>query len=180
MILQINPEITLRQISMDDASDVFNAIDQQREYLGRWLPFVGFTTKPEHTQAFISTISKVPLEEREYIFTIRKNDRFIGLIGFRDTDRSNRKTEIGYWLLDEFQGQGIITQSVAKLCDFAFAFAKLGLNRIQIKCAVGNEPSRRIPKRLNFIFEGIERAGERFSDEVYFDLEIFSKLRSDL
>ena len=162
---------------MDDAADIYQAIDQQRDYLGEWLPFVGFTTKVEVTQAFISSVLKVPVEERECVFTIRKEGHFIGVIGFRDTDKANRKTEMGYWLLKEHQGHGIMTQAVAKLCEFAFE--KLALNRVQIKCAVGNVPSRKIPQRLNFTYEGIERAGERFSEKVYYDLEVYSKLKCD-
>ncbi len=63
------------------------------------------------------------------------------------------------------------------ICDFAFK--TLNINRIQIKCAVGNTPSSNIPKRLNFKFEGIERDGELLSENHFVDLEIYSKLKSD-
>jgi len=177
MELKVSSSIMLKQMGEHDAKDIFDAIDKQRDYLGKWLPFVAFTKKLEDTQAFIASVTKVAMDEREYIFTIRQNSKFIGLIGFRDTDRINRKSEIGYWLLEEYQGQGIVTQAVAKLCDFAFD--KLVLNRIQIKCAVGNEPSRKIPRRLKFTYEGIERNGERFGENHYLDLEVYSLLKSD-
>jgi len=101
----------------------------------------------------------------------------VGLIGFKDTDRRNRKTEIGYWLSEQYQKQGIVTKAVDKLCEFAFN--TLGLNRVQIKCAVGNIPSKNIPKRLGFKLEGIERQGELLTGNVFTDLEIYSKLKSD-
>lgn len=110
-------------------------------------------------------------------FTIRKQDKFIGLIGFKDTDRTNKKTEIGYWLSEKYQKQGIITRSVEKLCDFAFN--ELGLNRVQIRCAVDNQRSKNIPQRLGFKFEGVERDGELLTGNIFTDLEIYSKLRSD-
>jgi len=83
----------------------------------------------------------------------------------------------GKGLSDKYQKQGIVTKSVDKLCDFAFN--KLGLNRIQIKCAVENRSSINIPKRLGFRFEGIERQGERLSSGFYTDLEIYSKLKHE-
>ena len=92
------------------------------------------------------------------MFAIRRQNEFIGIIGFKDTDKVNKKTEIGYWLSEKFQKQGIITKSVERLCDFAFN--KQGINRVQIKCAVGNKPSIRIPQKSGFKFEGIERDGE--------------------
>lgn len=73
--------------------------------------------------------------------------------------------------------EGVITKSVNKLCEFAFR--ELEINRIQIKCAVGNIPSKNIPKRLGFVFEGIEREGELLSGGIYTDIEVYSKLKSE-
>jgi len=39
-----------------------------------------------------------PKEKFEYVFTIRKYGEFFGLIGLKETDKQNKKTEIGYWL----------------------------------------------------------------------------------
>jgi RimJ/RimL family protein N-acetyltransferase len=44
---------------------------------------------------------------------------------------------------------------------------------------VGNERSRRIPIRLNFKLEGVERDGEMSADGHYNDLEVFSLLKSE-
>lgn len=118
-----------------------------------------------------------PQDRIEYVFSIRKGDRFVGLIGLKDTDEQNKKTEIGYWLSEKYQKQGIVTKSVCKLCDYTFH--ELGINRIQIKCAVGNISSSNIPKRLGFSFEGIERQGELLTGGIFTDLEIYSKLKSD-
>jgi len=60
-----------------------------------------------------------------------------------------------------------------------FAFEELMLNRIQIKCAVGNLKSKKIPQKLKFVREGVERAGELLSDGNYTDLEVYSLLKSE-
>lgn len=171
--MRLFEEISLRPLQVDDAGDIYNAIDTQREYLGRWLPFVAFSDSVAVTQKFVD--SAVDAEDKTY--TIRKGDQFIGLIGFKATDKANCKTEIGYWLSKDYQGQGIMTRAVERLC--RYAFEELSINRVQIKCAVGNAPSSNIPKRLGFQFEGIERAGELFADGSFVDIEVYSLLKNE-
>lgn len=177
MKLKVSKEIILWQIHTSDAAEVFNAIDNQRDYLGRWLPFVESTKKLEDTVAFIEGIMNIPDEQQEPVFVIRHSGEFAGIIGFKSTDRPNRKTEIGYWLNRHFQGRGIITSSVKVLCEFAFI--EMDFNRVQIKCATGNIPSKRIPQRLRFTFEGIERDGELLSGGRFTNIEVYSLLRND-
>jgi len=50
------------------------------------------------------------------------------------------------------------------------------LHRIQIKCGTGNIRSKKIPQRLHFQLEGIERDGELLSGEQFTDLETYSLL----
>ncbi len=177
MRLKIDTDIELVQLTYEDTVAIFNTIDSQRNYLGKWLPFVEHTKQLRDSASFVHSVIEASEDRFEYIFTIRKQDEFIGLIGFKDTDRGNLKTEIGYWLSEKYQKQGIVTRSVARLCDFAFQ--EMGMNRVQIKCAVENISSINIPKRLGFLFEGIERQGELLSGNTFTDLVIFSKLKSD-
>lgn len=177
MVLKNDAETELKRLEQYHTVDVFETIVSQREYLGKWLPFVEFTKDISVTKKYVDSVVNAPEDNFEYVFVIKKQNKLIGLIGFKDTDKQNKKTEIGYWLSEKYQKQGIMTKSVEKLCDFAFE--KLDINRIQIKCAVGNKPSKKIPKRLGFKFEGIEREGEILTGNVYTDLEIYSKLKKD-
>lgn len=68
-----------------------------------------------------------------------------------------------------------MTKCVERLC--TFAFDDLGMNRIEIKCAVNNFPSRRIPERLGFRLEGIERDGELLANNIFTDIAVYSKLK---
>jgi len=176
MRIQIDDRLELRQLEQADSLDIFNTINSQREYLGKWLPFVEFTKKHEYTEGFVLAAVNAPKDRFEQIFTIRLENEFVGIIGFKSTDQTNRKTEIGYWLSEPFQKQGIVTRSVEKLCNFAFS--EQNINRIQIKCAVGNIVSSNIPKKLGFEFEGIERDGELLTGGIYTDLEVYSLLKS--
>ena len=111
---------------------------------------------------------------RNYTFKILSDGAFCGLVGFVSTDSVNRKTEVGYWLLPPWRGRGIMSRCVAALC--LWAFDVRAMNRVQIKCAVGNASSNAIPRRLGFRLEGVERAGEYAGDGRYYDLNVYSLL----
>ncbi len=177
MELRVDSDFVLRQMEPADAVDIFRTIDSQRAYLGKFLPFVALTRGVADSEMYVDSVVNAPATRFDYVFTIRKGNTFVGLAGYKDTDRLNRKTEIGYWLSEPFQKQGIMTRSVARLCDYAFH--ELDLNRIQIKCAVENHASIAIPKRLGFTFEGIERQGELLTGGIYTDVAVYSKLRND-
>jgi ribosomal-protein-serine acetyltransferase len=177
MTIKVDAEIELRQLEQSDSIDIFKTIDSQREYLGKWLPFVEHTKELSDTEKFLESTLNLPEENLEYVFTIRYCGKFVGLIGFKATDKQNKKTEIGYWLSENYQKKGIVTKSVEKLCEFAFK--ENNINRIQIKCATENKPSIKIPQRLGFKFEGVERQGELHSGNKFLDLDIYSKMKSD-
>jgi len=175
-MLQVDEKISLERLHMKHAFQIFQAIDQNREFLSPWLPFVQDTLSQDDTESFIQAITKDSNAGRDEVFVIWYNNYFAGLVSFKDTDRLNMKTEIGYWQIKSMCGKGIMTRSVKKLCHYAFE--QMNMNRIQIKCAIGNTSSTAIPKRLGFVYEGIERDGEKHQ-LGFLDLQVFSLLKND-
>ena len=176
-IFQVDENIVLRQLLLDDYLDIFSVIDRQREYLAEWLPFIDSTKEPADTKRFVEETVNQTGDRFEYVFTIRYKDQFAGLVGFKATDKQNRRTELGYWLSRDLQGEGIVTKCVERLC--RFAFDELNMNRIQVRCAVGNVKSRAIPHSLGFVFEGVERDGELSNKGVFRDIECYSRLKKE-
>lgn len=174
--LVVDSRIKLDEIRYSHSFQVFQAIDQNREFLSPWLPFVQQTETQEDTESFIRAVLSEPADKRDDVFVIWFDNSFAGLIGLKDKDFVNRKLEIGYWLVESMTGKGIVTKSVRALMEFLFSAMKM--NRIQIKCGVGNTPSSAIPKRLGFSFEGIERQGELHRDR-FIDLEVYSYLKDE-
>ena len=62
--MKITDKISLRPLQVDDANDMYNTIDAQREYLGQWLPFVAGTTSVAVTKAFVD--SAVDADDKTY------------------------------------------------------------------------------------------------------------------
>jgi ribosomal-protein-serine acetyltransferase len=172
----VSNEILLQRIELQDAALIFKAIDSNREWLSKWLPFVPLTKELKDTKVFVKSV----IEKRDFngneVFTIWYKGDFAGIIGFHNTDKFSEKTEIGYWLIQEMTSKGIITTCVKALLKQAFNF--INLNRITLKCAIDNKASEKVALRTGFLFEGIERHGEKLNDK-FIDLKIYSILKQD-
>lgn len=174
--LTIDDHQFLERLNLSHIESIFNAIDQNRKFLREWLPFVDFTRKKGDTDRFVRSILEKQSSKRDEVYVIWYKYEFAGLIGFKDIDRINDKIEIGYWLIEKLTGKGIATAAVRKMVNLAFR--NMEMNRVQIRCGIGNVKSSAIPRRLGFSLEGIERNGERHN-HTYIDLEVFSLLKSE-
>lgn len=170
--------ITIREVTLKDAQKIYEAISSHREYLQEWLPFAATLLSVEEEERFLFSVVRVPREQRNFVYIIEDKKSICGLIGFHFSDWSNHRTEIGYWLLPEYQHRGIMTRCVRHLC--RLAVEERGMNRIQIRCAVENIPSNAIPQRLGFRLEGIERDGELMITGKYVDLNVYSILKKEV
>jgi ribosomal-protein-serine acetyltransferase len=99
-----------------------------------------------------------------------------GTVRYHEIDWPNKSTELGYWVGVAFEGLGLITKTCRVLIDYAFD--ELGLNRIVISCAVGNQKSRAIPERLGFTQEGVLRQSEWLQDH-FTDTAVYGMLASE-
>ena len=176
---EILPNIMLREVTIEDAAAIYHAIDTHRDYMRTWLPFVDNLKSVADEENFLKGVLSAPAENYEPIFGIRnKQNEICGLVGFHFSDFANHRTEIGYWLLPEYQHQGIMTACVRRLCQWAVETKNI--KRIQIRCATGNTASNGIPIRLGFRLEGTERAGELLASGKYADIHVYSILKEEL
>jgi ribosomal-protein-serine acetyltransferase len=174
--IPVRDGLELRLRSETDAEAFFGLTDKNRGYLRRWLPWVDATVTVEDTRKYIRSVIE-RFEKREGIdLGIWYDGQWVGSIGFHYWDKSNRKDTVGYWLAEDFQGKGIITDAVRALV--AYGFQTMDLNRIEILCAVENARSRAVPERLGFKNEGVTRECEWLYDH-FVDPVTYSLLRSE-
>lgn len=141
-----------------------------------WLPWIDATRGPADSRRFLEISYTGFLRGAGFSFGIRFHGALVGVIGFHGFDRPNRVTSLGYWQAKDVCGQGIMRRSVAACIEYAVE--KQGMHRICIRCARGNERSRRIVHALGFHFEGVQREAEWLYDH-FVDLEMYSLLSSE-
>ena len=170
---RIDDEVELRLFEERHAEQFYALTEQNRAHLRAWLPWVDGTTSPEDTRAFIKGALQQFAHNNGFQAGIWVAGAPAGAIGFHYLDWTNRKTELGYWLGDAFQGRGVMTRACRALVDYAFD--ELDLQRVEIRCAVENMRSRAIPERLDFRQEGVLRQAEWLYDH-FVDVVVYSVL----
>lgn len=175
---RISPDFFIREATLGDADIIWQTIYDNRDNLRVWLPFVDSLKDVSDEEAFLKQQLSAPYDERNIVFVIGQGHELCGLVGFVTTDNINHRTEIGYWLIPEYQGRGVMTRCVRHLCEWAVS--ERGINSIRIRCAVGNAPSNAIPQRLGFTLEGVEREGELLADGRYVDINVYSILKPEV
>jgi ribosomal-protein-serine acetyltransferase len=172
----IRPDLELRLLEERHAPETFALVNQDRAYLRQWLPWVDSTLAPDDTLAFIRASLERFAAGDAITAGIWYRNQFSGVIGTHNVQRLNRKIEIGYWLGEDSQGHGIVTDCCRAL--ITHLFNELDLHRVEIHCAVSNVKSAAVPRRLGFELEGTLRdanyAGGRFHD-----LYVFGMLKQD-
>jgi ribosomal-protein-serine acetyltransferase len=163
-------------LSEDDAEELYRLVDANRAYLAEWMPWAG-DSRFETIGAFLGRVREQAEDDNGFQAAIVDADGALcGSVGFHGVDWNNRSTSLGYWLAEAHQGRGTMTEAVRALT--AYAFDTWGLNRVEIRVAVGNARSAAVPKRLGFREEGVLRQAERHGDS-FKDIVVYSVLADE-
>lgn len=144
--LKVDERLSLVIPDLSCAAEIFGLIDKDRDYLRQWLPWVDSVDSVVDTQNNLTERIESFNKQEEAAFYGMLDGEFVASVGF--VDIQDTEGEIGYWLLSEYQGCGLVTRFV-EAC-IAYGFNELHLNTIIIKCAEGNVKSAAIPQRLGF------------------------------
>lgn len=117
------------------------------------------------------------LEETEtgiwWAIVNEKNNGFYGAIGLNNLNKIHRKAEIGFWLLPNFWGKGIMSGALNLVINYAFT--DLYLHRIEAMVEKENINSKKLLQKLNFSFEGTMEDYE-IKNENFISIDIYAKL----
>ena len=104
----------LRKWRLSDAKDLAAALNNEKilNNLRDGLPFPYTETD---AAAYISSMLSAD-ETNTFAYAITANDRAVGSIGaFRQGNIHRQTAELGYYLAEEYWGQGIMTDAIRKL-----------------------------------------------------------------
>lgn len=171
--LSIDEDTDLRIYEERHAQEIADVVDQNRAHLRQWLPWLDNSRSVEDSKAFIRDALRQFADNQGFQAGIWFQGKLAGGIGYHPINWASRKVEIGYWLGETYQGKGLVTKACRALVTYAFDV--LGLNKVEIRCAIENVRSCAIPKRLGFTQEGILREAEWLYDH-YVDLVVYGML----
>lgn len=158
LTLKVDHEVEMQTFHQHHAEELFQMIHTYRDYLRVWLPWIDELNSPFNAHSFISIWLKQYIDGTGLYLGIRYKGKLVGCIDLHQIDWHNRLASIGYFLISNAQGKGLMTRTVSTLLQYSFI--ELGLNRIEIRCGEKNIKSRAIPERLGFTYEGCIREGE--------------------
>lgn len=104
------------------------------------------------------------------------DNEFCGAGGFNNLNKTHGKAEIGFWLLKDYWGKGILNEVMPEL--FEIGFTKLDLNRIECFVAGNNTKCKKALEKINFTYEGTMRESEVKNGEKI-SVDIYSILKSE-
>lgn len=87
--------------------------------------------------------------------TRRDEGRLLGAVSLIDIQPRHQRAEVGYWIGVEFWGQGVCTEAVAALMDFART--DLEITRFVGRCYARNPASARVMEKCGMTHEGTLR-----------------------
>lgn len=174
--LKVDDEIELGLLESRHAPPLLDLTLQSREHLREWMPLLGNLQTVEETGDFIKAGLKRFSENNGCQLGIWYKGELAGTIGYKHWHWETRQTELVYWLGLPFTSHGIMTRATRKLVEYAFG--ELGLNRVEIQCATGNQASRAVPERLGFVQEAILRQ-VFWKYDHFLDLVVYGMLANE-
>ncbi|MDX8046909.1 GNAT family N-acetyltransferase [Gracilibacillus sp. S3-1-1] len=159
-IHSIDEDVSLRMFNENDAEEFYHLTIHSKEYLREWLGWL------DHINCIEDTIQSIRSRLKAFAanggfptsFAIIYHGEMAGTISFNTIDKQNKVGKIGYWLGEEFQGNGIMVRAFPSI--IKYGFKDLELNKIEVHVATENNKSRVLPELFGFEEEGRLRQAE--------------------
>lgn len=154
----------LRRMNQDDANDLFEMRKDPRmnEYTD---------TKQDETidetKAYIDKMNKGIDENRWIIWAIehKQSNKVIGSISIWNFNLAEKSGELGYGIIPDYQGQGLMKEALLSVIEYGFGV--MNLNMLYAYTEEGNIKSVKLLERCKFI--EVNRVDEKgyYNNRIY-------------
>ncbi len=172
----VDEELLLRPLRLDDSKQLYGAVHESLDELKPWMSWAtdGYS---EPTAREYITIARARWEEHTfYAFAITRANELLGICILSSIHPLYHFCNLGYWVRTTCRGQGIAGRA-AKLTA-RFAFEHLGLIRVEIVIAAGNQASQRVAEKIGAHYEGMLLNRMVIGQSIY-DAHMYSLIPSD-
>lgn len=168
--------ISLRTLKKTDAKSFPKYANDKT--VSRFIPNFPSPYTRKHAEKFIKHTWKGLRKKTDYEFGIeyKATGEIIGMMSIMKIDRQNKNAEIGYWLAKDYRGRGIGNEALKMAIHYAFK--KLKLERLYIRCFHVNKASAALAKSAGFRYEGMSRRS-CFKDGKWFNDLSFGLLKKE-
>ena len=172
----IDDELLLRPFRQEDAAELYIAVKSSLSELQPWMSWAidGYS---ERTAREYIAIARARWEERTYYaLAITRQGELLGACTLSSIHSLYRFCNLGYWVRTSCHGQGIAGRAANLTA--RFAIEQLGLIRVEIVIAVGNQASIRVAQKIGAHDEGILLNRIVVGKSIY-DAHMYSLIPSD-
>lgn len=159
--------LRLRPWQERDAEQLVDAVHESIDSVGHWLPWCHADYGRDEAADWIVHCRSGWRAGEHFAFPVfdAASGRLLGSAGLNQLDPLHRRANLGYWVRQSCQRQGI-GAAAARLVA-RFGFERLGLVRIELVVLPGNRPSRAVAEKIGATFEAIARDRLRTQDGAH-------------
>jgi ribosomal-protein-serine acetyltransferase len=147
----------LRPLTKIDAASLVASVQESTSTVGKWMSWVTPDYSIEHANNFIEACITGFANKTSFEFGIFSfaDNQFVGIAGLNQLNTVSIFCNLGYWVRESAQRRGAASAAIALLREYGFK--QIGLTRIEILVAVGNEPSLATARKSGAHMECIAR-----------------------
>ena len=167
--------LILREINLKDTQKVFefNSHPEALKYIARD-PFTEVEQASKKVEEFIKAYKAK--KGSWWAFILKDTNKFAGYSGLFNICAENNQAEIGYGLLQNYWGSGLISEIIAEIV--SFGLSKLEAHRLYGIIIPGNTASIRVLEKNNFKKEG-HLKHNAYARNRYFDHLIYGLINEE-
>jgi ribosomal-protein-alanine N-acetyltransferase len=168
--------LAIRTLEPRDAKAMLDYFERNREHLKPWIPTlpIGFYTVDFHSYRLEQYVQSEKANE-EFRFGVFDQSRLVANINLTAIEYGAfLNGRLGYSVDGDYAGQGIATEYVNYVCDFAFG--NLHLHRLEANVMPRNVASRRVMEKCGFEIVGRSPQMVRIAG-VWEDHDMFARVR---
>ena len=163
--------LVLRRVTESDYPEIMELRGNPETM--KYIPRPLVTTKEEALHHFKMIDDKIESNEGiNWAITYKDNPKLIGIIGHYRIKPEHFRAEVGYMLLPEYHGKGIISEAIKEVVNYGFNEMKL--HSIEAIIDPENFGSARVLEKNNFVKEAHLKENEfyegRFLDTVIYSI----------
>lgn len=148
-----NAKLVIRPFEQSDADEFVRAAHESIETVGKWMSWCSRSFTRDSALEWFTSCEQDCAAGRAFDMGIfcATTGQLLGGAGINQLSPHHRYGNIGYWVRQSRQGQGIARQAVALL--HYFGFQQLGLFRLEIVMGIGNTASEAVTIAAGAAFE---------------------------